>query len=1179
MNNLIRLIEHMPERAEVAAALSKFRTPVSVTGCSDSQKCHLAASLFAPYKTALYVAGNELHAREVYEDLRLYDRKVYFYPAKDLIFYSADVKGTAVVKERMAVIRKLLSGEEAIIVTSVDALLDKILPPERIKKNVIEISDTDIIDIKKLSAQLTAIGYERQDQVSGPGDFAIRGGIIDIFPLNEDLPTRIELFDDEVDSMRTFDAESQRSGENAVIHGLSVYPATEFVLTDQEMAEGFERINDEEINQEQKLRSMMKNEEASRLKHSVHGAVENIELTRGRAAVDSFAVSFYDSLVSFIDYFDKDSIILFDEPVRMEEKAEAVTKEFQEGMMGRLENGYILPSQADIIWGYKDIFARASRKRLGILSTLEYGFAGIKVKESYNIYTRNINNYISSFDLLVRDVQNYKQKKYKTVIVTGSQARARRLTDELREAEVNAVYVDDPEREILQGEIVVINGPLHKGFEYISAHVAVLAEGDSFGADRKKNKKKRASSGREVLSLHELSFGDYVVHERNGLGIYRGIEKLEQDKTAQDYVKIEYGDGVLYIPATGLETIQKYASGDADKKPKVNKLNSMEWHKTHDRVKHAVADIADQLVKLYAIRSTQPGYAFAPDNTWVTEFEEMFPYQETEDQLRAIEDTKRDMESNRIMDRLICGDVGFGKTEIALRAAFKAVQDNKQVVVLVPTTILAQQHYNTFKSRVMKYPVNVELLSRFRTPAQQRETLKGVAAGTVDILIGTHRVLSQDVKFKNLGLLVIDEEQRFGVTHKEKIKEMKKDVDVLTLTATPIPRTLHMSLSGIRDMSVLEEAPVDRLPIQTFVMEHNDELIREAISREVARGGQVYFVYNRVNGIEERAARLQELLPDLNIVFAHGQMSERELERIMYDFISGEIDVLVATTIIETGLDISNVNTIIIDNADKMGLSQLYQLRGRVGRSDRTAYAFLMYSRGQMLTEVAEKRLKAIRDFTELGSGFRIAMRDLEIRGAGNVLGAEQSGHMAEVGYDLYCKMLDTAVKKAKGEAVELEEFDTVIKMSIDAYIPDSYIKNETQKLDMYKRIAMVETEEERMDVLDELTDRYGEPPAVVDNLLRVARIKAMCHSLYITQLVSAGDVIKFWLFPRAVFKNELIDGFLTAHSPMVKLTWGDNPCLTYILPKEKKKLTQKETEKRLVDSITGFLEDMKVLI
>ncbi len=1179
MNNLIQLIEHMPERAEVAAALKLFRTPVSVTGCADSQKCHLAASLFEPYKNALYVAGNELHAREVYEDLRLYDRDVFYYPAKDLIFYNADVKGTAVVKERMAVIRKILSGEKVTIVTSVDALLDKILPPERLKKNVLVVRDTDILDVKALKAQLTSIGYERQDQVSGPGEFAIRGGIIDIFPLNEDLPTRIELFDDEVDSMRTFDAESQRSGENSVVHELVVYPASEYILTDSEMEAGFARIRDEEEGQEYKFRAYMQNEEATRLKHSVQGAIDSIEMTRGRASVDSFAVSFYDDLVSFIDYFDKDSLILFDEPVRMEEKAEAVTREFQEGMMGRLTNGYILPSQADVIWGYKDVFARASRKRLAILSALEYGFAGIKVKESFNIYTRNINNYTTSFELLVRDVQNFKSKNYKTVIVTGSQARAKRLTDELREAEVNAVYVDDPEREILQGEVIVVNGPLHKGFEYISARVAVLAEGDSFGADRKKNKKKRAASGREVMSLHELSFGDYVVHEHCGLGIYRGIMKLEQDKTAQDYVKIEYGDGTLYIPATGLETIQKYASGDADKKPKISKLNSPEWHRTHERVKHAVADIAEQLVKLYAIRSTRPGFSFSPDNTWVNEFEELFPYEETEDQLKAIEDTKRDMESGRIMDRLICGDVGFGKTEIALRAAFKAVQDNKQVVVLVPTTILAQQHYNTFKSRMMKYPVTVELLSRFRTPAQQRETLKGVAAGTVDILIGTHRVLSQDVKFKNLGLLVVDEEQRFGVTHKEKIKEMKKDVDVLTLTATPIPRTLHMSLSGIRDMSVLEEAPVDRLPIQTFVMEHNDELIREAISREAARGGQVYFVYNRVNGIEEKAARIQELCPELSVVFAHGQMSERELERIMYDFVSGEIDVLVATTIIETGLDISNVNTIIIDNADKMGLSQLYQLRGRVGRSDRTAYAFLMYSRGQVLTEVAEKRLKAIRDFTELGSGFRIAMRDLEIRGAGNVLGAEQSGHMAEVGYDLYCKMLDTAIRKVKGEEVELDEFDTVIKMSIDAYIPDNYIKNETQKLDMYKRIAMVETEEERMDVLDELTDRYGEPPVVVDNLLHVAKIKATCHSLYITQLVSAGDVIKFWLFPRARYKTELIDKFLTDHSPMAKLTWGDNPCITYILPKEKKKLTQKETEKRLLESITAFLEDMKVLI
>ncbi|MGN1084912.1 MAG: transcription-repair coupling factor, partial [Lachnospiraceae bacterium] len=578
-----------------------------------------------------------------------------------------------------------------------------------------------------------------------------------------------------------------------------------------------------------------------------------------------------------------------------------------------------------------------------------------------------------------------------------------------------------------------------------------------------------------IGSLNDLSFGDYVVHENHGLGIYRGIEKIEVEKVIKDYIKIEYGDGGnLYVPATGLDVIQKYAAADAAKKPKLNKLNSVEWKNTKTRVRGAVRDLAKELVELYALRSAKKGFACEPDTVWQKEMEELFPYEETDDQLRAIEEIKKDMESTRIMDRLLCGDVGYGKTEVALRAAFKAVSNGKQVIVLVPTTILAQQHYNTFTQRMMQYPVRIELLSRFRTPAQQKAVLDGFQKGLVDIVIGTHRVLSKDVQAKNLGLLIVDEEQRFGVAHKEKIKQMKGDVDVLTLTATPIPRTLHMSLVGIRDMSILEEPPVDRLPIQTFVLEQNDEMVREAVCRELARGGQVYYVYNRVHGIEEVAAGLAKMLPEANVAYAHGQMSERTLEKIMYEFINGEIDVLVSTTIIETGLDISNVNTMIIADADRLGLSQLYQLRGRVGRTNRTAYAFLMYKRDKILKEVAEKRLQAIKEFTELGSGFKIAMRDLEIRGAGNLLGAEQSGHMEAVGYDLYCKLLNDAVRELKGDEPAGEEFDTAVDLEADAYIPETYIRNEMQKLDMYKRIALIRSEEELSELQDELIDRFG---------------------------------------------------------------------------------------------------------
>ena len=641
-----------------------------------------------------------------------------------------------------------------------------------------------------------------------------------------------------------------------------------------------------------------------------------------------------------------------------------------------------------------------------------------------------------------------------------------------------------------------------------------------------------------------------MVHESHGLGIYRGIEKIEVDKTEKDYIKIEYaGGGNLYILATQLEQIQKYAGAGA-KKPKLNKLGGQEWNKTKSRVRGAVREIAEDLVKLYAVRQNEQGFAFGPDTVWQKEFEEMFPFEETEDQDLAIAATKADMESTKIMDRLICGDVGYGKTEIAIRAAFKAVQDGKQVAFLVPTTILAQQHYNNFVQRMKDFPVNIDLLCRFRSSAEQKKTIEKLKKGQVDIIIGTHRLLSKDVVYKDLGLLIIDEEQRFGVAHKEKIKQLKTNIDVLTLTATPIPRTLHMSLIGIRDMSVLEEPPMDRVPIQTYVMEYNEELVREAISRELARGGQAYFVYNRVREIADVATKIAELVPEANVAYAHGQMKETELENIMYRFINGEIDVLVSTTIIETGLDISNVNTMIIHDADNMGLSQLYQLRGRVGRSNRTAYAFLMYKRDKMLKEVAEKRLAAIKEYTELGSGFKIAMRDLEIRGAGSLLGERQHGHMEAVGYDLYCKMLNEAVKEAKGIAVE-ESFDTSIDIVIDAYIPMGYIPNELQKLDIYKRIADIETQEETEEMTEELIDRFGDPPKSVENLLYIAKIKSMAHRLYFTEVAQKGESVRFTLYEKARIDVAKIPELVAAYGQKVTFTADPkNPYFTYHLKK-----------------------------
>ena len=772
-------------------------------------------------------------------------------------------------------------------------------------------------------------------------------------------------------------------------------------------------------------------------------------------------------------------------------------------------------------------------------------------EQNFHVDARNVSSYNNNFELLIKDLKDYKKKGYRVVILTASKTRAARLADDIRGYDIEAFSTDDESRVLKSGEILVTAGNVNKGFEYPFLKFAVITETDIFGKEKKRRKKKKTNySGEKIQNFTDLNIGDYVVHENHGLGIYRGIEKIEVDKIAKDYIKIEYAaGGNLYILATQLDMIQKYSGADA-RKPKLNKLGTQEWNKTKTRVRGAVKDMAAELVKLYAARQEKEGYVYGSDTVWQSEFEEMFPYDETDDQFTAIEDTKKDMESPRIMDRLICGDVGYGKTEVAIRAAFKAVQDGKQVAFLVPTTILAQQHYNTFASRMKDFAVNVDMLSRFRTPAQQKKTIEQLKKGMVDIVIGTHRILSKDVQFKDLGLLIIDEEQRFGVAHKEKIKQLKNNIDVLTLSATPIPRTLHMSLVGIRDMSVLEEPPVDRLPIQTYIMEYDDEMIREAINRELARNGQVYYVYNRVNNIDEVAAHISKLVPDANVAFAHGQMSERTLEKIMLEFIEGEIDVLVSTTIIETGLDISNVNTMIIHDADNMGLSQLYQLRGRVGRSNRTSYAFLMYRRNKVLREVAEKRLKAIREFTELGSGIKIAMKDLEIRGAGNVLGAEQHGHMEAVGYDLYCKMLNEAVQMYKG-IKKHEEFETTIDLNVDAFIPPAYIKNEFQKLNIYKRIAGIETEEECEDMQDELMDRYGDMPKAVLNLLAVALMKSEAHRAFITDVTANGKTLKLAMLKDAEVDVSRIGNLLETFKPRLKFIPGEIPVFEYKMDEE----------------------------
>lgn len=1114
MKALLAPLAELADYEEIRKNRTKENGMIQISGCVNTQKIHLLSGIGSGCGYKLVVFSNEEKAKKAYEEYLLFGEETYLYPARDLLFYYADIKGKTLTNRRMEVLRAIAEKkkeEPVTVITTMDAFLDGIISPDEIQKNRIHITGEDTVDLTKLEQDLTALGYERESQIEAPGQFAVRGGIIDVFPLAEEMPVRIELWGDEIDSIRMFDAKSQRSIEN--ISEITIYPASENCFGNN-------------------------------------------------------------GLVSFLKYFPENETLLFyDEPHRLQETAETVEAEYTESLKNRADAGMKEEGEEELrVFQTKDIISEMNRYSGIGLTTLESKCGLFKVRSVYTVQAKGVNPYNNSFELLTRDLKRLKRNGYRVVLLSGSRTRAKRLAEDLRDYDLSSFYSEDMQREVKPGEIMAAYGYASEGYEYPMLKFVVISESDIFGRKKKKKKRKKYE-GQRIQDFAELKPGDYVVHENHGIGVYKGIEKIEVEKIVKDYMKIVYAEGgVLYIPVAQMDLIQKYAGADA-KKPRLNKLGTIQWGKTKSQVKKAVQIVAKDLVELYAVRQQSEGFVYGPDTVWQKEFEEMFPFEETDDQLQAIEDTKHDMESKKIMDRLICGDVGYGKTEIAIRAAFKAVQEGKQVVCLVPTTILAQQHYNTFVQRLKEFPVRIDLLCRFRSAAEQKKTIEDTKKGFVDILVGTHRVLSKDVVFKDLGLLIIDEEQRFGVTHKEKIKKLKENIDVLTLTATPIPRTLHMSLIGIRDMSVLEEAPNERMPIQTYVMEYNDEMVREAITRELARDGQVYYVYNRVNDIADVAGRIQSLVPDANVAFAHGQMKERELEDIMYDFINGDIDVLVSTTIIETGLDIPNANTMIIQDADRFGLSQLYQLRGRVGRSNRMAYAFLLYQRDKLLKEVAEKRLSAIREFTDLGSGIKIAMRDLEIRGAGNLLGEAQSGHMEAVGYDLYCKMLNEAVRQLKG-GPEAETFTTLIDLNVDAYIPEYYIKNEYQKLNIYKRIAAIESEEELEDMTEELIDRFGDIPKKVQQLLVIASLKSLAHSVYVTAIEQKGEEIRFTMYEKAKIDPSGIPKFLDSYKNDLIFRAEEPPYFLYC----RKGRNKKSNTENVLDTVRRILEDLKKL-
>ena len=1047
-------------------SIKKEKFPLHVTDMSEPGKAHLISELMKedrPWK--LVITYDEDNASRLYEDIGCFLDDVYLYPARDLLFFNADIRSLQITAKRVEVWKHLREDKSGVVVTTVDALMDKLEDYQKFCRATIEIKKEDTVDLDEISKRLTDIGYERSFETDNPGQFSIRGGIVDIFPLTEENPVRIELWDDEIDAMKSFDPASQRSIEE--LEHVSIYPAREREIGGEE---------------------------------------------------------------SFLRYFDYNKTLIYiDEPARTMDKAKRTEGEYNQSAAGRIESGQYNKEDIPDIFGAEEVFYSLNKSPSIALTGLDNRIKELEIKSVYSIFSRMSGVYHEDFTNLVEDLQKYRSDKTKVALICASKTRAKRLCDSfINDYSLDAFFSEeDSDVSIVPGQIAIFVGNIHSGFEYPALNFAVISESDIFKDKKKKKRREKEYEGDRVTSLSELYVGDYIVHEDHGLGIYRGIEKIERDGIIKDYVKIEYqGGDNCFVPVSKLNRIQKYAGAEI-KKPKLNKLGGVEWSKTKSRVKTEVEEMAKELVSLYANRLNGKGVVYGEDTLWQREFEEMFEYEETYDQLKAIEDAKRDLETGKIMDRLVCGDVGYGKTEIALRTAFKVIQEGYQVLYLVPTTILARQHYNTFIQRMKDFPVNVALLSRFNTKKEQTKIVGDLNKGLLDIVIGTHRLLSKDVVPKKLGLVIVDEEQRFGVRHKEKLKQLCENVNVLTLTATPIPRTLHMSLSGIRDLSVLEEPPVDRKPIQTYVMEYHDETVKEAIRREVARGGQVYYLYNRINNIEEVAAHVRALLPDINVEYVHGRMDERQLEARMVDFINGDVDVLVTTTIVETGLDVPNANTIIVHDADRLGLSQLYQLRGRVGRSKRSAYAFLMYTGNKLLSEEASKRLKAIREFTELGSGIKIAMRDLEIRGAGNVLGVTQHGHMEEVGYDLYVKLLNTAVTALKtGKPVE-EEIEASVEIDSSAYIPSDYIDNEETKLEIYKKIALVKTGENFSDMQDELIDRFGEMPKSVSNLLYVARIKALAGSMFITDVSVNKLQIKWTMRENKQLKMGNLDAFL----------------------------------------------------
>ena len=1132
MNSILKVVPNVKKYSDYLFDINKGKTPIMLSGLTDVSKVHMAYSTkFYSEKPICIITYNELQAKKIIKDLKFFNDHIRFFPKRDIISFDYVAESKDILHDRIATLNDIIANKCPIIVTTIEAVMQKMISKNDLYKNLMTLKVGDVISLDDLKNKLVLLGYERYDLIEGKGQFSVRGGIIDI-ATSRNIGTRIELWGDEIDSIRFFDISSQRSIEN--INEITIYPAYEFLLN-----KSIDKVCDK----------ISLGAYKAKVREKVNEDIANIKNGEYLTKIDKYFSAFYDDNDTLLDYLDNNFVIFLDEIEKIKSRVENIVKDNEHLIRDLIEKNKVVPEVLINMNDYIGFCKKIENNQVVYLEKQDIGFVDKQSmhakRNGYSFSYREVNFFRSSMDLLFKELQEATKRGKITIVLGGSPENMKKLSILFSENNIDndCLNIED---ELALGRVNILPGALSAGFESYDLNIFLVSADEIFEVKKKKTKLSSSFKEGETVVFADLKLGDFVVHRTHGIGQYIGVNTIKADGIVKDYIKLKYkGNDILYVPTDSLDNIRKYLGADA-KEPKINSLNSKDWEKTKAKVKSNLRQVAEELIQLYAIRQKTTGFAFSKDTLWQQEFEDSFPYQETNDQLRCIEEVKKDMEKPKPMDRLLCGDVGYGKTEVAIRAAFKSCMDQKQVAYLAPTTVLAQQQYESFRERMKEYPIRVEVMNRFKTPKEQKEILKKLELGEIDILIGTHRILSKDIKFKNLGLLIVDEEHRFGVKAKEKIKEIKNNVDVLTMTATPIPRTLHMSIVGMRDMSVIYEPPQNRKPVQTYVLEYDNEVIKEAITKELERNGQIFYLYNQVDNIETKVRTLKELVPDARIDFAHGQMSGSELEHIMERFVNHEIDVLVCTTILESGIDIPNANTIIVENADRLGLAQLYQIRGRVGRSDRQAYAYITYKRSKMLSDTADKRLKAIKEFTEFGSGFKIAMRDLEIRGAGSVMGELQHGHMEQVGYDMYCRLLDEVVKEIRGEEVK-EEQEVQIDLNVSSYIPDEFVSDSSQKIELYQNIALCKSEEDIAEVNEMILDRFGRIPNEIINLLEISRIKRMAKEKHILKINQKGNNIVYH-FDRELFDLEVVSKLIMKYKTRIKFSPSANPYLTFTL-------------------------------